>query len=67
MEHRGITYRIVQSIDPERRWKWEIDMPATGRMPKSGQSKNRQQAIRDAESAISRALAPVKLKLKKDV
>ncbi len=57
--HRGIDYRIIQGVEP-RSWKWEL---ALSDRPRSGHSMSRLDAVRAAERAIDKLLAPAKKRL----
>ncbi|MBI5264443.1 MAG: hypothetical protein HY852_21820 [Bradyrhizobium sp.] len=54
-KYRGIEYSVIQGVQP-RSWKWEIAVPEDG--AKVGQSSSKLDAVRAAERAIERALAP---------
>jgi YD repeat-containing protein len=53
MEHRGIEYTVVQTINPSG-WKWSFERD--GRSPRSGIAFNRAEAINAARRAISQLL-----------
>ncbi len=53
MEHKGISYSVVQTANPTG-WKWTIELP--GKPPRSGRSANRTTALRMAKIAIDRAI-----------
>jgi hypothetical protein len=53
MEHKGISYRVVQTANPTG-WRWTIELP--GKAPKSGQATSRARAVRMAETAIDKAI-----------
>jgi hypothetical protein len=53
MEHKGISYRVVQTANPTG-WKWTIELP--GKPPKSGKAASRTMAVRMAEIAIDKAI-----------
>jgi hypothetical protein len=53
MEHQGIEYTVVQTINPFG-WKWSFER--NGRAPKTGIAYNRMEAIRAVERAIRQAL-----------
>jgi len=53
MEHKGIEYTVVQTINRSS-WKWSFDRE--GRPPRTGIAYNRVEAIRAAERAIQQAL-----------
>jgi hypothetical protein len=60
MEHRGIQYSVVLSI--EGGWKWSFEI--NGRTRCGVTHGTRLLAIRHAEREIDRALAPKKIRLK---
>jgi len=53
VEHQGIEYTIVQTIN---RFGWRWSFEREGRAPKTGVAYNRIEAVRAAERAISKAL-----------
>jgi hypothetical protein len=53
MEHQGIEYTVVQTINPFG-WKWSFERQ--GRRPKTGVGYSRTEAISAAERAINQAL-----------
>lgn len=54
MEHQGIEYTVVQTINP-RGWKWSFERE--GRTPRTGIALNRAEAIGAVKRAISRSLS----------
>ena len=59
MEHRGVEYRIIQSIK-RGFWKWSVETEAG---TKSGTTDSRDAAMAAAKRAIDAALDPKKRKL----
>lgn len=53
MEHQGIKYTVVQTINPPG-WKWSFERE--GRSPRTGIAFNRAEAISAAERAISQTI-----------
>lgn len=53
MEHQGIEYTVVQTINPPG-WKWSFERD--GRSPRTGIAFNRTEAISAAQRAISQLL-----------
>ena len=53
MEHQGVEYSIVQTINPTG-WKWSFER--TGRAPKTGVAYSRAEAVSAVERAIGRSL-----------
>jgi hypothetical protein len=62
MEYRGKQYRVVQGIDGK--WKWSVDFD--GHSP-SARAPTRPGAVRLAELAMDRLLAPKKKRLVRPV
>jgi glycogen synthase len=57
VKYRDVEYTVVQGIGRQL-WKWSIDESI-----KSGHAATKAEAVKEAERAIDRALAPNKLKL----
>jgi hypothetical protein len=58
MEHRGVEYRVVQTIE-RGIWMWTVAIePRSFRGATSGTEKSRDAAIATAEQAIDRWLVP---------
>ncbi|MBR1090443.1 hypothetical protein JQ621_23500 [Bradyrhizobium manausense] len=53
MEHKGIEYTVVQTINPSG-WKWSFER--NGRSPKSGIAFDRAEAISAAQRAIGQLI-----------
>ena len=53
MEHQGIQYTVVQTINPSG-WKWSFERD--GRSPKTGIAFDRAEAITAAQRAIGQLL-----------
>jgi len=53
MQHQGIEYTVLQTIDPFG-WKWSFERE--GRAPRIGIAFSRAEAIQAAEQAINRPL-----------
>jgi len=53
MEHQGIEYTIVQTINPSG-WKWSFERH--GRSPRTGIAFNRAEAIAAAQRAIGQLI-----------
>jgi hypothetical protein len=53
MEHQGIEYTVVQTINPSG-WKWSFERD--GRSPRWGIAFNRAEAISAAQRAIGQLL-----------
>ncbi|MBR0706279.1 MULTISPECIES: hypothetical protein [Bradyrhizobium] len=53
MEHQGIEYTVVQTINPPG-WKWSFERD--GRSPRTGIALNRAEAISAAQRAINQSL-----------
>jgi hypothetical protein len=56
MRYRDIEYTVVQGIERQL-WKWEVEA-----IHLRGQDATKSEAVREAERAIDRALAPKKLR-----
>ena len=59
MKYREIEYSVVQGIGRQL-WKWAISFDAN---QMAGQAATKAEAVAQAERAIDRALAPIKLRL----
>ena len=59
MKYRDVEYTVVQGIERQL-WKWSFSFE---RIFLTGQAATKAEAVREAERAIERALAPKKLKL----
>jgi len=53
MEHQGIEYTVVQTINPSG-WKWSFER--NGRSPRTGIAFDRSEAINAVQRAISQLL-----------
>jgi hypothetical protein len=53
MEHQGVEYTVVQTINPFG-WKWSFGRD--GRAPKTGVAFSHAEAVSNAERAISKSL-----------
>jgi hypothetical protein len=53
MEHQGVEYKVVQTINPFG-WKWSFERD--GRIPKTGIAFSRAEAVSAAERAIGQSL-----------
>lgn len=53
MEHKGITFNVVQTASPSG-WKWTAELP--GRRSKSGTHSNKLIAVRLAKMAIDKEI-----------
>ncbi len=59
MKYRDVEYSVVQGIRREL-WKWSFSIDES---IKAGHAATKAEAVKGAERAIDRALAPKKLKL----
>ena len=59
MRYRGIEYSLVQGLG-RHLWKWSASVAD---VVITGQAATKSEAVREAERAIDRALAPKKLRL----
>jgi hypothetical protein len=59
MKYRDVEYSVVQGIQREL-WKWSFSIDES---IKSGHAATKAEAVKGAERAIDRTLAPKKLKL----
>ena len=59
MKYRDVEYSVVQGITRQL-WKWSFSIDQS---IKSGHAATKAEAVKGAERAIDRALAPKKLKL----
>jgi len=59
VKYREVEYTVVQGITRQL-WKWSFSIDES---IKAGQAATKAEAVKEAERAIDRALAPKKLKL----
>ncbi len=59
MKYRDVEYTVVQGLGRQL-WKWSVSFNET---TVAGQAATKAEAVREAERAIDRALAPKKLRV----